>query len=58
MRNKRSPWDWVELGVVAVVVLYLILRFDEQAQDGWLTSVLIALLGLLTVKILRLLLSR
>ncbi len=58
MDNKRSPWDWVELSIVVIVVLYLYLRFDEKMQDGWLTTVFLILLGLLILKIVRLIASR
>lgn len=58
MNNKRSPWDWVEVSIVALIVLYLFLRFDERAQDGWLAAVFLILLGLLILKIVRLIASR
>lgn len=54
MNHKQSLWDWVELSIVALIVLYLYLRFDEREQDGWLLAVFLLLIGLLILKVVRL----
>ncbi len=55
MHKKYNLWDWIELGIVTLLVLYFFLRFAERApEDTWLSAVSCILLALLMVKVLRL----